>query len=524
MLYIIRLIAVASVLLSTQSLAAGVFNRGSIGEPDSLDPHMTTSGYAGNVIFDMFLGLTTVDTKVNVIPGAAESWTISPDGKTYTFTMRQGMQWSDGKPVTAQDFEYAFRRTMDPATASRAAPMFYLIANGREVNTGKLPVENLGVRAINARTFEITLLHPAPYFLELIVHRCFPVPRWAVEAHGAAWTRPENIVVNGAFKLAEWVPNGRIRLAKNPKFYDAANVALDEVNYYVTEDQVAGLNRYRAGEIDHIPNVPPGQLDWLRENLPKDLRITQNLGLYYYTFNTRKPPFDDPRVRNALSMVIDRDTIVDKIMRGGELAAYSLIPPGARKGYEPPASPWAGLSMTERVAKAKALMAEAGFGPGKPLKFTFRYNTDDVQRRAALAASQAWKAIGAEVELANSDLNTLNADLRNGDYQAARYQWLAEYADPTSFLFLLESTSTGDNHSKYANPVFDAVMAKVYAEVDIGKRNALMGDAEAIILADSPVTPINFYVSKRLVKPRFVGFDDNVRGINISRYISIAQP
>ncbi|MBM3515766.1 MAG: peptide ABC transporter substrate-binding protein, partial [Alphaproteobacteria bacterium] len=226
------LLIAALLIVSSPLFAAGAFNRGNIGEPDSLDPHLTTSGYSGNVIFEMFTGLTTVDPQVNVIPGAAESWTISPDGKTYVFKMREGMVWSDGRPVTAADFEYAFRRTMDPTTASRAAPMFYMIENGREVNTGKLPPENLGVRAVDDRTFEVRLLHPTPYFLELVVHRCFPVPRWAIEKHGREWTRPENVVVNGAFKLAEWVPNSRIRLFKNPTFFAAASVALDEVNIY----------------------------------------------------------------------------------------------------------------------------------------------------------------------------------------------------------------------------------------------------------------------------------------------------
>ncbi len=521
---LIALILMAATLCPWAAGAAMVFNRGNIGEPDSLDPHLTTSGYSGNVIFEMFTGLTTVDPKVNVIPGAAESWTVSPDGKTYTFKMRAAMTWSDGRPVTASDFEYAFRRTMDPATASRAAPMFYMIENGREVNTGKLPADKLGVRAIDDRTFEVKLLNPTPYFLELIVHRCFPVPRWAIEKHGAQWTRPENIVVNGAFKLTEWVPNSRIRLVRNPAFFDAGNVKVDEVNVYVTEDQSSALKRYRSDELDTIANFPSGQLEWLKENLPQDLRMTQNLGLLYYTFNTRKAPFDDPRLRTALAMVLDRETITDKIMRGGERAAYSVVPPGARKGYQPPPSPWAGMTMPERVAKAKSLLAEAGYGPDKPLKFVFRYNTDDIQRRVGLAAVQAWKAIGAEAELANSDLNTLNADLRSGDYQAARYQWFAEYADPTSFLFLLESTSLGDNHSKYANPKFDAVMAQVYAEIDAAKRNALMQQAEAIVLAESPITPINFYVSKRLVKPFVTGFDDNPRGINISRWVTVNRP
>jgi len=500
-----------------------VFHRGNTAEPDSLDPHLTTSGYAGNIIFEMFVGLTTVDSKVNVIPGAAESWVISPDGKTYIFKIRKGMVWSDGTAVTAEDFAYAFRRTMDPRTASRAAPLLYMIVNGREVNGGKLPVDQLGVRAVDAGTFEVKLLNPTPYFLELIVHRCFPVPRWAIEKHGKDWTKPDNIVVNGAFKLTEWTPQSRIRLVRNPAFFAADTVKLDEVIYYPTEDQNSALKRYRADELDVIVNFPPSQFEWLKENLPRDLTVTPNYGLLYYTFNTRKKPFDDPRVRNALAMTLDREMFVDKIMRSGEPAAYSLIPEVVRKGYVPPVSPWQGKPMTERIATAKALLADAGFGPDNPLKFEFRYNTDEVQKRIALAASQVWKTMGVEAQLLNSDLNVLNADLRNGDYEVARYQWFAEYADPTSFLYLLESTAVGDNHSKYSNPEYDALMQKVYAEVDTAKRMALMRDAEAIILRDSPITPVNFYVGKRLAKPYVKGLDANPRGINISRWVSVEK-
>ncbi len=272
-----------------------------------------------------------------------------------------------------------------------------------------------------------------------------------------------------------------------------------------------------------IVNFPPSQYEWLKENLPKDLTSTQNYGLLYYTFNTRKAPFNDPRVRNALAMTLDREMFVGKIMRGGELAAYSLIPEVMRKGYVPPPSPWHNVPMAERMTKAKALLAEAGYGPDKPLRFTFRYNTDDIQRRVALAAAQVWKTMGVESQLQNSELNILNADLRNGDYEVARYQWFAEYADPTSFLYLLESTTVGDNHSKYNNPEYDAVMQKVYQEADIAKRTNLMREAEAIALRDSPITPINFYVSKRLAKPYVKGMDANPRGINISRYVTIER-
>ena len=505
--------------------AGGVLYRGNIGEPDSLDPHMTTSGYATNIIFEMFIGLTTLDTKARVVPGAAESWIVSEDGLTYVFTMRDGMLWSDGTPVTTHDYEYAFKRILNPETASRAAPMLYMIRNGRPINGGQMPVDDLGVTALDDRTLEIRLEAPTPFFLELIVHRGFPAPRWAIEEHGREWTRAENIVVNGAFKLKEWVPQTSVTVVRNPLFFDAENVALDEVVYYPTEDLTAAFNRYRAGDLDMLISFPPSQFDWIKENLPDDLRMTQNLGLEYITFNTTKAPFDDPRVRLALSMAIDRETITDRVMRGGEVPGYSLIPEGSRAGYQPAFAFYKDMSPAERVARAKDLLAEAGFGPDNPLSFSFRYNTQEVLRRVAAAVSLMWQRnLGAEVSLLNSDLNVLNADLRNGDYEVARYQWFGEHADPSTFLYLLESDAIGDNHSKYKNAEYDALMREMYATADIGTRMKLMHDAERIVMDEAPIVPLNYYVSKRLVKPYVSGIGDNVRGINLGRYISVDRP
>lgn len=502
--------------------SAGVLHRGNIGEPDSLDPHLTTSGYSGNIIFDMFVGLTTVDAFANVVPGAAESWTISGDGKTYTFNLRDGMVWSDGNPVTAGDFEYAFKRILNPATASRSAPMLYVIKNARPVNGGRMPVEDLGVTAVDDLTLEIQLEAPTPFFLELIVHRGFPVPKWTVEEHSREWTRPENIVVNGAFILEEWVPQTSVRVKRNPSFFDADTVVLDAAIYYTTEDLTAAFNRYRAGDLDMIISFPPSQFQWIEENLAPDLRVTQNNGLEYITFNTQKPPFNDPRVRQALSMVLDRDVITQRVMRGGEKPAYSLIPEASRGTYRPAFPEFMEWSQTDRVARARELLAEAGFGPDNPLSFDFRYNTHEVLRRVAAAAAAMWqRSLGVEVTLLNSDLNVLNADLRNGDYEVARYQWLGEYRDPSTFLYLLESDAVGDNHSKFSHPEFDGLMNRMYDEPDIDTRMQLMQQAERIAMAEAPITPITYYVSKRLVNPKVQGLESNVRGINLSRYVSI---
>ncbi|MFL2771668.1 MAG: peptide ABC transporter substrate-binding protein [Rhodospirillaceae bacterium] len=516
------IILISITLCTTTSYAGGYLHRGNIGEPDSLDPHLTTSGYAGNIIFDMFLGLTTLDAFANIVPGAAKSWTISKDGKTYIFAIREGMQWSDGRLVTAGDFEYAFRRILDPLTASRSAPMLYAIKNARLISGGKLPVDQLGVEALDDFTLEIKLEAPTPFFLELIVHRGFPVPKWTIEEYGREWTRPENIVVNGAFILKQWIPQTSLSLEKNQLFFWNDSVALSGVTYYTTEDLTSAFNRYRSGELDIIISFPPSQFEWIQQNMARELRVSQNNGLEYITFNTLKPPFDDSRVRLALSMVVDRDLIAARVMRGGERPAHSIVPEASRGPYDPALPLYISMAQAERVTRAKVLLREAGFGPDNPLSLSFRYNTHEVLQRVAAAVAAMWdRDLGVSVTLLNSDLNTLNADLRNGNYEVARYQWLGEYRDPSTFLYLLQSDAVGDNHSKYNNSDFDALMNAMYDEPDLDKRFHLMKAAEKIVMADAPITPITYYVSKRLVGARIRGFEDNVRGINLSRYVSI---
>jgi oligopeptide transport system substrate-binding protein len=522
----ICMIICVSVFWLNQSYSAeegdAIFRRGNIGEPDSLDPHLTTSGYAFNIIFEMFVGLTTLTQEAEVVAGAAASWTISENGKVYIFKMRNGMLWSDGKPVLAEDFAYSFRRMMDPVTASRGAPMFYMIKNARKVNSGQLSVDQLGVTALDENTLRIELDNPTPFFLELIAHRCLPVRKDIIEEFGQKWTRPENIVVNGAFKLEEWKPQTSVKVVKNELFYDVENVKLDGVVYFTTENLAAAFNRYRAGDLDMIVGFPMSQLDYIKAKLPQHLRISQNLGLEYITFNTSRAPFDDYRVRSALSMTIERDILTAKIMKGSEKPAYSLIPEGSRDGYQPAFASYRGVSRKDRIQKAKVLLQEAGFTYNNPLKFTYRYNSNEVHQRVAAALSEMWKqSLGVEVALLNSDLNVLNSDLRSGNYEVARYQWFAEHRDPSTFLYLLESTSIGDNHSKFSNRQFDDLMQKSYKSVELGTRKKIMAAAERLAMRELPITPINFYVSKRLVRPHVKGLVDNIRGINLSRYLYI---
>ena len=303
------------------------FNRGNAAEPDTLDPQKIQTSWENNIVGDMFMGLMTEDVAGNPTLGAAESYTQSNDGLTYTFKIRDH-KWSDGVPVTAQDFVFSFRRILDPKTAAQYASLLYPIKNAQPVNGGKMPGSALGVRAIDDRTLEMNFEYQVPYLPQLLRHyTCMPVPRHVVEKHGDQWLQPQNIATNGAYILKEWVPNDHITIVKNPHFYDAKNVTIETVNFYPTQDYAAALKRFRAGEFDMTAGVPSSEFQWLHDHLPGVLRVTPYISVTYIQFNLTKPPFDDVRVRRAVSMGIDREIIASRVMRAGETPAYTMVPP-----------------------------------------------------------------------------------------------------------------------------------------------------------------------------------------------------
>jgi len=501
--------------------AETVLRVGNMGEPASLDPHYVSGTWENRIVGDMFLGLTTEGPDGKTIPGAAESWTVSDDGLVYTFKIRDHV-WSDGTPVTADDFVYALRRILEPATAAEYASLLYTIKGAEDVNTGKAAPETLGVRAIDNRTLEITLSGPAPFFLGQLTHyTAYPVPKHVVEKYGKEWIKKENIVSNGAYVLDEWVPNSHIKLAKNPKFYAAGSVSIDTVILYPQEDRTAVQRRFRAGEIDIATDFASDQIDWLKANLPTETRIAPYLGIYYYPINTRKAPFSDKRVRQALSMSVDRETIVDKVMKTGEIAAYSFVPPGTLNYGEPSYASFKGMSYDARVAKAKELLGEAGFGPSNPLKFQLRYNTSENHKRIAVAVAAMWKKLGIDVELYNSEVKVHYADLKQGNFDVARAGWIADYNDPQNFLYLLETRTGANNYGGYSVKAFDDLMEQAARTADLEARAELLAKAEATAMEDQPVIPIYYYVSKNLVSQHVKGWQDTVNDIHRWRYLSI---
>jgi oligopeptide transport system substrate-binding protein len=518
----VALLALLVLAAAPAARAAGTLNRASSAEPNSLDPHIATGNTASYILYDLFMGLTTFDGAGKVIPGAAQSWTVSADGLTYTFKLRPGLKWSDGTPLTSADFLYSVRRVVTPATASRFASFFYPVRNARRALKGEVPPGEVGVAAPDATTLVYRLEYPAPYFLSnLASNVASPVPRAQVEKLGRQWTRPGQMVSNGPFVLAEWIPNDHVTLVRNPAFFDAAGVKLDRVLWYPTENQSTSLKRYQAGELDILLNFPNDQLPALRKSIPEEVKIWPGLLLSYVLVNHRKPPFDDPRVRKALALAIDREGIVQKLVTPGSQPAYGVTPPSVA-GYPGPAPEWKKLAPAARLAEARRLMQEAGYGPGKPLTFDLVYTTLEENRRLAVAMAAMWQPIGVRANPLNRDLIAINKAARTRDFQALLYTWFPPNDDPYSFLGLAE-TGNPANYSGYSNPAYDAMLAKANAVADPAQRFPLLAQAEAAMLADQPLVPVFFYVRRFLVKPYVTGFEENPRGINLSRWLGVRK-
>lgn len=498
-----------------------VVRRSSTGEPQSLDPQIWTYGQDGNIAQDLFQGLTTLDPQANTVAGQAESWSVSVDGRQYRFRLRAGLEWSDGKPITSEDFLWSFRRLFDPKTASPAVSLLYVIQNGREVNTGQMPLSALGVSAPDPRTVIIELAHPAPYLVDLLVHRAFPVPRHVIEKHGREWTRPGNIVSNGAFVLDEWRPGSHVRLAKNPRFHAASSVALDAIYHVPVEDPTRGVVRYRAGELDVLVTLPSEQIAELRRDFGTQLRLQQQIGLEYLAFNTRRGPTADVRVRRALSMAIDRDLIVQRITRAGEPAAWCLVPLGVKNYPERGCADFADWDQARRVNEARKLLEQAGYSRSKPLTLRFRVNNSDTQRRIALAVSAMWQPLGVRTQLVGADLKTHQQALQQGDFDVARGVWYGEDRDPISFLRLLDSRSPSLNISGFDSPSYRRLLDQADTTVDLASRAVTLRQAELLAMREQPLAPIHVYVSRRLVSPKVKGWEDNPRGLHLNRYLSV---
>lgn len=496
-------------------------HRGNRGEPDTLDPHRTANGWEVSIATELFMGLTATGPGGELLPGMAARWDISEDGLIYTWNLREGLAWSDGTPFTAADFVYSFRRLLDPATTSPFASLLYPIKNAQAVNRGVLPPESLGVRASEDLVLTMTLEHPAPYIPQLLVHRGLPVPRHVIESVGERWARPATWVGNGPFVLAEWVQQTHVKLERNPRFFEAEAVTLDALYFHPTENLGTALNQFRAGELDVLPSLPYDRLKWAEENTPDALRIHPSLGVEYLVFNLERAPFDDVRVRQALSMAVTRHVLTNSFLKGGETAAYSLVHPhvmGELGAYRPPILQGSGAA---RLKRAQILLNEAGYDWDNPLKVTLRFNNQDIIAATMDVVARMWSRLFIEVELVGSDTPTLYADMRSGNFDVARAAWYPEVVDPSTYLYLLRSMSGPMNQSNYNNSDFDAILDLADREVNSTKRLELFRQAEELVAVDQPVAPLFYYSYRMLVSPRIEGWVDYNRNTHPGRFLSV---
>lgn len=532
----IKAIATAGAMALMMSTAASAvtLQMHNGGDPGTLDPHKASGDWENRVIGDYIEGLLTENAKAEAIPGQAESWDISEDGTVYTFHLRDGIQWSDGTPVTAGDFVFAFQRLFNPATAADYAYLQFPIKNSEKINSGEITDFNeLGVKAIDDKTLEITLEASTPFFLDALTHyTAYPVPKHLVEKLGDDWTKVENIVGNGPYLIKEWLPGSYVRSEKNPDYYDAANVQIDEVFYHVLEDQAAALNRYRAGEFDILTDFPADQYQWLQDNMPGQAHVVPFLGVYYYVMNQEEGQvLSDIRIREALSTTVVRDVIGPDILGTGELPAYGWVPPGTNNYVDEAYHPaWADTPYEERVEHAKELMTEAGYGPDKPLTLQLRYNTNDNHQRIAVAIAAMWEPLGVKVELFNAETAVHYDALRAGDFQVGRAGWLLDYNDPSNTLDLLKTgvsqdgkMNWGNNYGRYSNPEYDKLMVQASTELDLEARGKLLAQAEKIAMDEFAAIPIYWYVSKDVVSPKISGFEENAKNIFRTRWLSKSE-
>lgn len=503
---------------------ARLYRRGNDADPETLDPHKSSTVAEAHILRDLYEGLLTYDNHGAIIPGAAESWTVSDDALTYTFRLRADGRWSNGDRVEGSDFVYSLRRILAPATGAKYAEVLYPIRNARVVNQGGAAPDTLGVAAPDPRTVVIHLGQPTPYLLELLTHQTsIPVHPASVERFGDAFTRAGNLVSNGPYILEDVVPNDRITLTRNPHFHAARSVTIANVAFMPTPDLASAVRRYAGGEIDSLADLPGDQIASLQSRFGDQVVLGPALGVYALALNTRKKPFDDARVRRALALVLDREFLSRWIWGDTMSPAYSLCPPGLDNARPPPELSGRDALPIDREDEARALLAAAGFGPGaEPLRLEYRFNTTDNNRNTAIAVADMWRGIGVDTRFVYTDAKTHFAHLRDGgDFDVARMSWIADYSDPQNFLFLLESGNDGFNAGRYASAAFDTLMREAAAERDPARRADILFRAEAILLADLPWIPLLHTRSKALISPRLTGYYPNLRNVAPTRFLRL---
>ncbi len=495
-----------------------VLRRGNGGDPGSLDPALAEDIHAFNVLADLYEGLVSTDAKGTLVPGVAESWQVSEDGRTYTFELRADARWSNADRVVAEDFVRAFRRVASPDTRSSYGFLLEPIENFAEVNAGERPIGDLGVAATGERQLTIRLGAAAGHVLSML---SMPIayPVHASSARPGGFDDPASVVVNGPYRLGSRQPMGPIRLERNPHFREAATVNIDEVVYYPVVDEVAELNMYRAGELDITHTVPRAHVDMLKTDRPAELRIAPMLAFYYVALDVTEPPFDDRALRWALSLAIDREELV-RVTGRGELPAYGIVPPGI-PGHASTSYDLQGLDRGEREQLAREWLAKSGYASAPPA-MTYIYDAGSVHGQIAIAVTAMWREVlGIDVQLDKREwMYFLDTRHDRNEWQLMRFSWFGDYNDAMTFFEIFRSDSP-QNLPGYENDEYDRLVSKAAAATETDLREEQFAAAEQVLLNDYPIVPLYFYVSKHMVDPAVTGFEDNLLDRHPSRYLDV---
>jgi oligopeptide transport system substrate-binding protein len=505
-------------------IQALILRRGNGAEPESLDPHGARSEAALTILRDLYEGLTEIGPDGSPRLAAADQCAVSADGLIYRFHLRPLARWSNGEPVVADDFAVAWRRLVDPHTAAPYAQLLAPVQGAEAITRGQAPASALGVRVIDSSTLEARLARPTPYFLALLSHPAtFPINRAVLERRGRSFAKPGVMASNGAFVLTRWDFGSHLVATRNRRYWNDAATRLDGVEYYSMTEPATELRAFRSGALDVTSTIPGAQFVWIKQHLGADLRVAPQLGVYYLGLNMRRAPLaNSPQLRQALSLVIDRERLVESVTGTGELPAYTFVPPQTSM-YSPPAPEYAGWPMTRRVARARQLLAEAGMSQSPP-DLELRYNSSELHTRIAVAVARMWKdALGVDTTLHAEEFKVLLQDIDRGDVtQIFRASWLADYNDAFGFLQLLQSSS-GINLPHYSSAEYDALLARAANEVDTDSRRVLLQKAEQVMLADQPLIPLYFYVAKHLVSAKITGWRDNPMNVVYSKDLAKAR-
>lgn len=489
-----------------------IYNLGA--DPKTIDPALNEEVQAGTTIRNSFEGLMKCDENDKAIPGVAEKFDLSEDKKVYTFHLRDNAKWSDGKAVTAEDFAYAWKRALDPKTASPYAYQLYYIVGAEDFNTKKSDGSNLGIKVIDEKTLEVTLNNATPYFPELMAFPTYmPVRKDVVEGNDKWATKPETYVSNGPFKLTEWRQKDALIYSKNEHYWNKDAVKLESVEYRLIGDENTAFSAFKTGQIDMVDSIPPEEIDGAVANGTGT--IYPQLGTYYYSVNVSgndmsKEALRDPKVTKALNLAIDREAIVKNVTKGGQAPATSFIPSGVKGSDGKAFSKKEYFPAKGDVEGAKKLLEEAGYPGGKGLPtFTLMFNTEGAHSQIAQAVQGMWKEIGVNVELKNQEWKVFQATRNNKQYEIARHGWVGDYVDPITFLDLFV-TGAGTNDAGYSSAKYDDLIAKSKAELDPAKREQLLKDAEEVILNDMPIIPIYYYTQPKAMQK-------NIKDVKVSQ-------